>query len=119
MLTFSFALFACNTEADIVRDFIPGTYVQFSENEMGRLNDTLLIDIISPSGHNYRIIRTSSIQRLLDGKAFPWEQRKEVWTGIYDKNKQVLNETKRGKVISFVPERGILLVGTTEYKKIK
>ena len=115
----SLSLFACETKGDAVRAFIPGIYVQYSENDMGRRQDTLHVERMSTSGHNYRITRTSSMQRWLDGKAFPWQYRKEIWTGIYDEDKRVLNETKRGRLLSFVPERNILLMGTTAYKKIK
>lgn len=119
ILSYSLALFACHSKSDSIREFIPGRYVQYSENDMGRRHDTLHIERMSTSGHNYRLTRTSSMQRWLDGKAFPWQYRQEVWTGIYDENKRVINETKRGRVISFVPERNILLMGTTAYKKIK
>ena len=112
-------LFACNSKDDEVRSFIPGTYARFSDHEMRKEYDTLKIEVISEAGNNYRLVRSSSFQRRLDGQTFPWEYTKEEWTGIYDETKRVLNETRKGKVISFVPEKNILMVGTTEYKKIK
>lgn len=112
-------LLACTTKNDEVKGFIPGTYVRYSENEMGRRYDTLQIEILSACSNNYRVIRFSSVQRLLDGQAFPWERRREVWACVYDEDKQIMNEMKKGKVMSFVPERSLLLVGSTEYKKIK
>jgi hypothetical protein len=113
-------LLACETnKSDEIREFIPGTYARFSDHEMRKEYDTIKIDVISEAGNNYRLIRSSSFQRKLDGKEFPWEYTKEEWTGVYDENKRVLNETRKGKVISFVPEKNILLVGTTEYKKLK
>ena len=111
---------ACNSsKTDAVRSFIPGTYVRFSDHEMRKEYDTLKIEMLSDAGNNYRLTRSSSFQKRLDGQVFPWEFEKEEWTAIYDASKRVLQETKKRKVISFVPERNILFAGTTKYKKIK
>ena len=113
-------LAACNpAKTDETRSFMPGTYARFSDHEMRTEYDTIRIEPISETGNNYRLIRSSYFQRKLDGKTFPWEYEKEEWAAIYDESKKILNETKKGKIISFVPERNILLVGTTEYKKLK
>ena len=119
MAVFILSLFSCSYKTDEIRAFIPGTYVRFSDHEMRKEYDTLRIEVISQAGNNYRLLRSSTFQRKMDGQSFPWEQTKEEWTAIYDSQKKILNETKKGKVISFVPEKNILLVGTTEYKKIK
>ncbi len=112
-------LLACeSSENDEIRAFIPGTYVRFSEHKMRKEYDTIKIKVISEPGNNYSLIRTSSFQRKMDKKEFPWEYTKQVWTAAYDENKRVLNETRKGKVLSFVPEKDMLLVGTAEYKKI-
>ena len=113
-------LFACNSaKTNEIRSFIPGVYARFSDHEMRKEYDTLKIEMISGAGNNYRLIRSSYFQKKLDEQTFPWEYSKEEWTAIYDENKRVLNETRKGKVISFVPERNILMVGNTEYKKLK
>lgn len=120
MLVTLLVLVACNsTKNDEVRSFMPGTYARFSDHEMRTEYDTIRIEPVSETGNNYRLIRSSYFQRKLDGKTFPWEYEKEEWAAIYDESKKVLNETKKGKVISFVPEQNVLLVGTTEYKKLK
>ena len=112
-------LLACeSSKSDEIRIFIPGTYTRFSDHEMRKEYDTIKIKVISETGNNYSMIRSSSFQRKLDGKEFPWEYTKEEWTAVYDENSRVLNETRKGKIISFVPEKSILLVGTTEYKKL-
>ncbi len=112
-------LLACeSSKSDEIRIFIPGTYTRFSDHEMRKEYDTIKIEVISETGNNYSLVRSSSFQRKLDGKEFPREYTKEEWTAVYDKNKRVLNETRKGKVISFVPEKSMLLVGTTEYKKL-
>ena len=112
-------LMACESaKSDEIRAFIPGVYARFSDHEMRKEYDTLRINRISETGNNYGLIRSSLFQRKLDGKKSDWEYTREEWTAVYDENKRVLNETRKGKVISFVPEKRMLLVGTTEYKKI-
>ena len=119
MAIFISSLFSCSIKTEKMRAFIPGTYARFSDHEMRKEYDTLSIEIISEAGNNYRLLRSSTFQRKMDGQNFPWEHTKEVWTAIYDASRRVLDETTKGKVISFIPEKNILLVGTTEYKKIK
>ena len=115
-----FLLLACeSSKSDEIRAFIPGIYARFSDHEMRREYDTIRINVVSEAGNSYTLIRSSSFQRKLDGKEFPWEYKKEEWAAVYDENKRVLNETRKGKVLSFVPAKNILLVGTTEYKKLK
>ena len=114
------SLLACSSsKTDEVESFIPGTYVRFSDHEMRKEYDTLSIEVLSEAGNNYKLLRSSTFQRKMDGRSFPWEHTEEEWTAIYDPQRKVLNETTKGKLISFIPEKNILLVGTTEYKKIK
>lgn len=120
MIAYLLTLLACHfSKKDTVRSFIPGSYARFSDHQMRKEFDTLKIEPLSESGNNYRLLRSSSFQKKLDGQSFPWEEKKEEWTAIYDEEKKVLQETSKGKIISFVPQKNILLVGSTEYKKIK
>jgi hypothetical protein len=122
-ITTLFSLFffaACSApEEDTVRDFIPGTYVRFFDHELRREYDTLRIEAISERGNNYRLLKSMSFQQKLDGQAMPWRRKEEEWAAIWDEKTKVLHETRKGKVISFAPEKGLLFVGTTQYKKIK
>ncbi len=81
--------------------------------------DTIKIEPISAAGNNYHLVRSSYFQKKLDGQALPWEYKAEEWTAVYDDDLKVLNERKKGKVISFIPEEKTMLVGTTQYKKTK
>jgi hypothetical protein len=110
---------ACDSSKDDeIRAFIPGIYARFSDHEMRKEYDTIRIDVASKAGNVYRLIRSSSFQKKLDGKKSDWVHTKEEWEAVYDENRKVLNETQKGKLISFVPEKRMLLVGTTEYKKL-
>ena len=112
-------LFSCKSSSDSVRSFIPGEYVRFFEHEMRKEHDTIKIVALSDATLTYKVLKSMSFQKRLDGQPFPWQSKKESWVAIYDEKKQVLNVVEKGKVISFVPERGILYVGSTEYKKVK
>ena len=113
------SLFSCASKTDEIRAFIPGTYARVSDHEMRKEYDTLRLEVINYAGNNYWLVRSSTFQKKMDGQTFPWEHTKEEWTAIYDASRRVLTETRKGKVISFIPEKNSLLVGTTEYKKIK
>ena len=83
-------LLACGSSgSDEIRNFIPGTYVRFSDHEMRKEYDTIKIHVISSTGKNYKLIRSSCFQRKLERKDVPWEYTKEEWTAVYDENKRV------------------------------
>ena len=113
-------LLSCDTmKGDEMKDFIPGTYVRFSDHEMRTEYDTLTIEAVRGADNQYRLIRTSYFQKKLDDRKFPWENSKEELMAIYDEDTKFLKELKKGKVISFFPQEFVLHVGTTEYKKLK
>lgn len=105
---------ACKT--DKTRDFIPGTYVNHAEGEYSTVNDTLVIE---PSeSNNFCVHRKTAFQRLTDGKPGKKEYETEEWKAIYDEATKSLNETSKGKLITFYPETGRLMIGKREYTKI-
>jgi hypothetical protein len=103
---------------DNVHSFIPGTYVRFSDHEMRIEYDTLTIVSNSLGSNNYEIIMTSSFQRKLDGRLFPVEHLKEKYSGVYDRNNQVINEISEGRIVKFDPKHRLLTFGETKYTKI-
>jgi hypothetical protein len=112
-------LMACNSiTRDETRGFVTGTYVRVSDQEMRREYDTIKIDLVSEAGNNYSVIRSLSFQRKMDREEFAWQYKKENWVAVYDESKRILYETRKGKIISFAPEKHTLFVGSTEYKKI-
>lgn len=117
LLSICVVILSCgNTLNDDVRDFIPGTYVREVVNEMSAGRDTLRISAIS--GTSYAIRRNGVYRRIKDGSFLPPEYKTEVWTAVYDEQTGVLNEAKRGRTLSFLSQKGLLLVGGSTYKKI-
>ncbi len=117
ILSVSIGLCACsdNTRGSM-QDFIPGTYVREVSNEMSIGKDTLQISFVS--GLSYRIIHSGEYQRIQDGKLLPREHKIEKWMASYDEKEVVLNEAKRGRVLSFDPSKRLLYVGSSPYQKI-
>lgn len=112
-------LLACNsTKKNRIPEFIPGTYVKAIDNEYAKGNDTLTINILSKEGNNYEVVRHSVYHRIINHKALPLERKTEKWTCIFKKDEKVLYETTKGKVISFIPERDALRIGSGEYRKV-
>jgi len=115
-------ILSCNTatiKSNTIRDFIPGKYVRHTTHEMGEEWDTLNISQSSEMGNDYLIQRNWAYQRIKDGAKQPVDYKNENRKAIYDEQQMVLTETKSGRVISFAPEKNILLSETKEYKKIE
>jgi hypothetical protein len=102
---------------DPVKSTIQGIYVSCYGNEFSKGKDTLLITALSSEGNNYRIYRSVTYQRIKNGVLLGKERRQEQWSCIYKESDKVLYEVTKGKIISFIPERDLLLVGNTEYLK--
>lgn len=113
-LCLGFALAGCT--GDKVRDFMPGTYVNSAGGEFSIASDTLKIALVE--GNNYVIHRSTGYNLITDGKVGPREREAEVWTCAYSTATKTLTELKKGKIISFFPEKEALSVGRRVYKKI-
>ena len=117
-------LVCCKGKDGKTQDFIPGIYVHSFTDSINELtktvgNDTLEVKAaINKEVGFYEIQRKIKYQRTVDGTLKPEEYKQEFWKGVYDKEMNILLESTRNKVISFNPEKGILLVNTVEYKKL-
>jgi hypothetical protein len=101
---------------DQTRSFLQGTYVNRSEGEYSVADDTLVIE---PSeSNNYQITRKTGFNQIRKKKQGRREYETENWTAIYDEGTKTLTETRRGKLLTFYPESGRLIVGKKEYRKI-
>lgn len=114
-------LFGCGaaSKSDPLRLFIPGVYVRQVVNEFSAGSDTLVITPLSKQGNSYQIVHRSGFQRIIGGKAQKRESKVENWTAVYNEQEKLLHETRKGKLISFNPEQGSLMVGSSEYKKVE
>jgi len=113
-LCLGFALAGCSS--DKVRDFMPGTYVNEAGGEFSVASDTLKVELVE--GNNYRVLRRTGYNLIRDGRVGKREFGAEVWSCAYSPDTKILTELKKGKMISFYPDSGILKVGRRIYKKI-
>lgn len=121
-LTIATVVLSCNSSAiksNAIREFMPGAYVRHTSHEMGEEWDTLRISPSGEIGNDYIIQRGWAYQRISDGVKQPVDYKTEKRKAIFDEQTMVLTETKSGRVISFVPEKNILLSETREYEKLK
>lgn len=110
-------LMGCASKGERLIKFIPGVYVREVNHEYSKGKDTLTITHLN--GSVYQIDRTGAFQRIRNGQLFPVEAKKEIWTAILEEKNEVLQETKRGRIIRFDEAQKRLYMGTLPYSKIK
>lgn len=101
-----------------VKSFIAGTYIRTFEGEYSKGDDTLIIDQPDENNNYYRIQHKMSYQQIKDKKPLPVEYKTENWTAIFNEQTNVLEEQKKGKRLSFLPDEKALLLGGSKFKKI-
>lgn len=124
LLMFVFVLVSCNSiekrhQTDKVKSFITGTYVRAFEGEYSRGNDTLIIDHPDVNNNYYTIQHRMSYVQIKEGKPLPVAYKIENWTAIFSEQDNILEEQKRGKRLSFLPNENTLLLGGSKFKKIQ
>lgn len=100
-----------------LRGFIEGSYVRDFKNEFAVGVDSVVLRALGED--NYMIVKYSKFTRIVDGRVFPEEMKEEKMMGMYDEQTKVINESKKGKVLSFDVENGKMFIGASEYKKVK
>lgn len=114
-LGLSFSLAGCL--GDDEKDFIPGTYVNSAGGEFSIASDTLIVELVE--GNNYQVFRRTGYHLIRDGQVGEREYETEVWNCTYSPATKTLTESRKGKIISFYPQRGALQVSRRVYEKIK
>lgn len=102
--------------SDSTRNFMQGTYVNSAGGEFSIASDTLVVEQVE--GNNYVIHRRTGYNLIADGKIGIREHETEEWSCLYDPERQTLLEKRKGKIISFFPEKSALTIGRRVYKKL-
>jgi len=97
-------------------EFMEGTYVNSAGGEFSIASDTLVIERVE--GNNYVVHRRTGYNLIADGKVGSREHETEEWSCLYNPDRQTLLEKRKGKIISFFPERSALSVGQRVYQKL-
>ena len=82
-------------------------------------HDTLVISQPDAANDFYTIQHNSSYQKIREKQLQPVEYKSENWTAIFDEKTNVLLEQKEGKQITFLPDKNELMLGSSQFKKIK
>jgi len=110
------SLTACHNESDSIKAFIPGCYAKEAKSEYSIAFDTL--NITPLAGNAFLIEQSTSFQLIRNGKRLSKRSKKQKQTGVYDPQKQLMNETTNGRLFIFDPNNQVLLIGTAQYRKI-
>jgi hypothetical protein len=101
---------------DPIENFIPGTYIRFSQHEFGTEYDTLVITLQNNTTNEYTILRRWKYERVLDGKVIEPEYRRTITTGVY-KNKS-LEEVDTGLLYTIDLKNRMINTGSVQYQKL-
>ena len=111
-------LAACQGENSKVKDFIPGRYVNEAQSQYSVANDTLIIEPARNTESIYTITRKTGFRRITQGKLQSLQQQVKHWTGEWDGQKLTMQIMQTGNVLLFNPDKGTLLNGNSEYRKL-
>ena len=113
------AFLGCNVQlTDRIQEFMPGMYIRSSQHEFGAEFDTILIAIQNEPSGQYSITRNWKYERVLDGQTLNPDYKQNLSSGIYDSKSHILRDAETNRAYTFDPDRSLLFVGNTEYKKI-
>ena len=106
--------FSCNSIT--TTKSLEGSYTCQFEHEFAKTEDTLLVKKINEN--YYQIVRHSGVIKKMDGKESSKEVIVENWKLEFDKNKNILTETKTGKTLIWNPEKQLLIFGNRDYSRV-
>jgi hypothetical protein len=98
---------------------ISGSYVNQAQSEFGKDCDTLIITSDNSKNKTYTIESRTGYQKIRNGVLHPMEYKQEKWMATWDADKLLLSETELGRQIRFQPQKLSLLLGNSEYRKLK
>ena len=111
--------FSCGSisRSDHILAFIPGDYEHPFDDDLSR---GIIVSRITPvQGGHYGIERLSAVIRKRNGIELPVKYDTACWTAIYDEQRHALYEQQKGKILLFFPKESKLMIGSSEYQKIK
>ncbi len=116
----AFLFVGCSSaESDAIKEFIPGTYIRETQTEFGKAYDTLVITLQNKSANEYKIQRRWKYDRVLDGKPQEPEYKITETSGLYDGEKNLLQETETLESFSFDTKNNLMFNGANKYTKLK
>jgi len=118
-LFLAMGLYSCNAGGDKPGNEIAGIYVRHIDNEYAKGDDSLLVAVLDESAGTYTINKHYGFVRYYEGKEKGRDYDEKKFAGVYDKEHKQITDNSKGMVFTFAPDKGILLMGSSEFKKIK
>jgi hypothetical protein len=120
LIVAAFIFAGCTSaESDVIKEFIPGTYIRSAHTEFGKEYDTLTISLQNKPANEYKIQRRWKYDRVLDGKPIEPEYKVTETSGLYDGEKKILQETETLEFFTFDIEKKLIFNGANKFTKIK
>jgi hypothetical protein len=119
MIFYGLLLAGCNNifrDTDKIKSSLPGTYINQSAGSYSIAFDTLVIN--TENENIFSVERRVSFIKIRHGIQQSREYHLEHWLAVYDDKTKVLTETKRGRILSYVPEKKKLYLNNSVYQKI-
>lgn len=96
---------------------ITGTYVKSASSEFSVAFDTLVLE--RRNDQYYLIHRKTGFRRMDElGKPGKLQLETEEWNAVYDESSGSMTESRKGRIISFDLNNGVLLLGNGRYQRI-
>jgi hypothetical protein len=109
------AIYGCRDGKPVLlQEFIPGTYIRYSDHEFGSEYDTVTISLQNKNASQFTISRRWKYERTGEAP----EYQLTITAGIYDVGKGIMEDMETGDLISFDPKQNCLFIGTIKYKKL-
>lgn len=112
-------LVGCQSANDRIADTITGIYIQDIDGEYAKGTDSLIVQVLDKEAGTYSIENNYGFIRYREGKEIGPDYTTKKYTGVYDREHKQLVDNFKGIIFTFAPEKGILMMGSAEYKKIK
>ncbi|TXI87460.1 MAG: hypothetical protein E6Q36_07455 [Chryseobacterium sp.] len=121
ILLFSAAILSsCSSpDSEKLQDFAPGIYIREINHEHAIGMDTLTVKPLDNVPNAFSIIKSSGLNPKLDGKELSREYRTEEFVTELRPELKQLYAKGQDETFTLVPEKNVLMMGSTEYKKIK
>lgn len=111
--------FACKSGAgNNIQNTIPGIYVRVINHEFANGYDTLIVKQLHEPMTTFSIVKKAGFVQFVDGKTIGRKTTAEKFTAVYDETTGTLNDNHKMKSFTPIPEKGVLLIGSMEYKKV-
>lgn len=107
------------SNSEQLQDYAPGVYIREINHEHAIGMDTLTVKALDNVPNAFSIIKSSGLNPKLDGKELSREYRTEEFVTELRPELKQLYAKGQDETFTLVTEKSIIMMGTTEYRKIK